>query len=105
MGGMIAISATAQLTDLVRGGIYSAPALMIDPSQARLKSLASCLQAIFPKLPVSSLTADALCHDPVVIEQYQYDTYLRNICQSSECNDSYYHEQHCKMKAHINLHC
>ena len=73
MGGMIAIFVTAQISHLVRGGIYSAPALMIDPALMKLRSIVTFIQSFMPKLVVSKLTGDSLCHDPVVIQQYEND--------------------------------
>lgn len=73
MGGMIAICVTAQLSHLVRGGLYSAPALMIDPGLMKLRSLVKGIQSIMPKVTVTKLTGDSLCHDPVIIEQYEND--------------------------------
>ena len=73
MGGMIAICVTAQISHLVRGGIYSAPALMIDPALMKLRSIVTFIQSFMTKLVVSKLTGDSLCHDPVVIQQYEND--------------------------------
>ena len=39
----------------------------------KLRSLVTAIQAVFPKLVVTRLTAESLCHDPVVIEQYKVD--------------------------------
>lgn len=73
MGGMIAICVTSQISHLVKGGIYSAPALKLDPALMKLRTLVSCIQSIMPKLVVSKLTGDSLCHDPVIIQQYEND--------------------------------
>lgn len=73
MGGMIAICVTAQLAHIVKGGLFSAPALMLDPALMKLRSLVTAIQSVMPKLVVTTLTAESLCHDPVVIEQYKND--------------------------------
>lgn len=73
MGGMLAIMAAAKLQSLLRGSVFSAPALSVDPSQAKLLGVVRVLQAILPKLPVSFLNAKSLCHDPQVIEEYEND--------------------------------
>ena len=73
MGGMLAIMATYKLQSLLRGSVFSAPALSVDPSQAKLLGLVRILQTLLPKLPVAFLDAGALCHDPQVIEEYRND--------------------------------
>ena len=73
MGGMIAISVTYRMKHLVKAGVYSAPALMIQPALERLYGLVNCIQALFPKLPVSRLGGAELCHNPVIIEDYEND--------------------------------
>ena len=73
MGGMIAINVTHRLASFVRGSIISAPALMLDPVLMKLRPIVTCIQSIMPKFVISRLTADSLCHDPVVMEQYCYD--------------------------------
>ena len=73
MGGMIAINVTAKLSPLVTASIFSAPALMLDPALMKLRGLVTFLQSIMPKLVVTKLTAESLCHDPVIVEHYKYD--------------------------------
>ena len=73
MGGMIAINVTHRLASFVRGGVFSAPALMIDPVLMKYRPIVSFLQSFMPKFVVSRLAPGAMCHDPVVIEQYCYD--------------------------------
>lgn len=46
MGGMIAISVTYRMKHLVKAGVYSAPALMIQPALERLYGLVNCIQAL-----------------------------------------------------------
>ena len=73
MGGMIAINVTHRLASFVRGGVFSAPALMIDPVLMKYRPIVTFLQSFMPKFVVSRLAPGAMCHDPVVIEQYCYD--------------------------------
>ena len=73
MGGMIAIQVTHRLVQFVRGGVFSAPALMIDPVLMKYRPIVTFLQSFMPKFVVSRLAPDAMCHDSVVIEQYCYD--------------------------------
>lgn len=73
MGGMIAIQVTHRLAQFIRGGVFSAPALMIDPVLMKYRPIVTFLQSFMPKFVVSRLAPDAVCHDSVVIEQYCYD--------------------------------
>ena len=73
MGGMIAINTSYRMKHLVKASVFSAPALKLEPTLERLAPLVTCIQAVFPKLPVSFINADGLCHDPMIREHYTYD--------------------------------
>lgn len=73
MGGMIAINITHKMKHVVKASVFSAPALKLEPTLERLAPLVTCIQTVFPKLPVSFLNADGLCHDSVMREHYTYD--------------------------------
>ena len=90
MGGMLAIMAAAKLQSLLRGSVFSAPALSVDPSQAKLLGVVRVLQAVLPKLPVSFLDAKTLCHDPQVIEEYKNDILnIQSTTKQFACKKTY----------------
>jgi alpha-beta hydrolase superfamily lysophospholipase len=73
LGGAVALTYATRHRDTIEGLVVSGPAVGTEAVPAVLKTAATVLSAVAPRLPVFKIEDDAVSRDPQVVRDYQLD--------------------------------